>query len=642
MKKYLLVLTVALSLVCTAPSFAKATETDLSASDVRLFVNTLISIGAIPQSKIAEINAFIAQLDDSGSVSSVPAPAEPSFTVTCSPDHQAYGAGDTITWTAYAPVGIESVIKYKYTWADSEGSITLPIDQSTVSKKYTTLGVKTAYVYVKSSDGFGVGTCSATVLPIDIIPAPKPPTAFVSCVANPSRAPIGSTINWSAIVYGGEGTYTYTWSDNEGSSGIATGSAGQTVSKIYNTAGVKTATLLVKDSENNNATIRCSASIYDPGVTPQGSITPLQASCFSDRTTVYLGPKDLPPITKGGNIVFTAKTSGGDGGYTYLWSDSDGDEGIAGENLLKVYTTPGNKNMNVKVTSGTQTIIKTCNFNVVDIPPPPLTVSCSGVKSSNNTVVWHAVASGGGLTSEGTENYAYLWWLPNEENSVLTPEKSVSKVYTTTGSTTASLKVYSGDQEGFASCSANVSPVNAPLTTSCSASPSSIAPGESITWTAHPVGGAGNYLYFWGDSEGSTGQAGPSVTKTYNSVGEKMAILIIASPGTASGSPVATANCTAMVASSTTTNDNPDSLSVSCSANPSSVSTNEQFTLTATPVGGTSPYTYLWSDNQGIIGDSNQSITRSYTSSSTQNFLVRVTSGNLSATNTCPVSITYN
>jgi hypothetical protein len=635
MKKYLLAVFIVLTFVCTSPHFAKAIEAELTNSDIRNFINALITIKAIPPDKIAEANAFLAQLDNSSDYN--PASAEPSFDVSCAGNV----TGDTITWTAYAPAGIESVIKYKYSWADNEGSFAMSQDQNVISKKYTTFGTKTAYIYVKSVDGFGWASCNADILPIDIIPAPKPPTAYVSCVANPSRAPIGSTINWSAIVYGGEGTYTYAWSDNEGSSGIATGSAGQTVSKIYNTAGIKTATLLVKDSENNNATIRCNTYIYDPGVTPQGSVTTLQASCFSDRTTVYLGPKDLPPITKGGNIVFTAKTSGGDGGYTYLWSDSDGDEGLAGENLLKVYTTPGNKSMNVKVTSGTQTVTKSCNFNVVDTPPPPLTTSCSGVKTSSNTVVWHAVASGGGLTSDGTENYAYLWWLPNEENSVLTPEKSVSKVYTTTGSTTAYLKVYSGDQEGFANCSANVSPVAAPLSVSCSATPDNVSPGQLITWTANPVGGIGNYLYYWWDNESYIGEVGSSFQKSYASEGEKIAGLLVTSSGTTSGSPVASTICYATVASSTTSTPTDVTLSVSCSANPSNVSTNEQFTVTATPVGGTPPYTYLWSDNQGTIGDNSQSITRSYTSSSTQNFLVQVTSGDLSATNTCPVNITY-
>ncbi len=549
MKKYLLTVFVTLTLILTAPYFAKAVEAEMTNSDIKNFINALIAIEAIPQDKIAEANAFLAQFDDSGNVNPN-ASTEPSFNVTCAGNV----TGDTITWTAYAPVGIESVINYKYSWADNEGSFAMSLDQNMISKKYTTFGMKTAYVYVKSVDGFGWASCNANVLPIDIIPAPapmKPLTAYVSCVANPSRAPIGSAISWSALVYGGVGTYTYTWSDNEGSSGIATGTAGQTVTKTYNTDGIKTATLLVNDSEGNNATIRCSASVYNPAQS-QGSITPLTASCFSDRTTVYLGPKDLPPITKGGNIVFTARTSGGNGGYTYLWSDTDGDEGLAGENLLKVYTTPGNKSMNVKITSGTQTATASCNFNVVDTPPPPLTVSCSGVKNTNDTVTWSVLASGGGLTSDGTENYAYLWWLPDEENSVLTAEKSVSKVYTTTGTTIANLKVYSGDQLGFANCSADVSPVATPLAVSCSATPASVSPGQLVTWTANPAGGVGNYLYYWWDSESYIGEVGSSFQKSYASEGEKITGLLITSPGTTSGSPIVSAICYATVTDSST------------------------------------------------------------------------------------------
>ena len=707
MKKNLLTIGVILSLVCITLSFTKivAAEKDLSNSDITNFINVLISIGAIAQDKVPAANNVVSQLSGS----------EETTTQTCSESDG----------------GLNYNVKGNLTGGSNSCATGICYDSCYNGQTYTSgPGFAVSEWYCEDNTAKNkVENCSGGCIDgACIVPATKPLTAYVSCVANPSRAPIGSAINWSAIVYGGVGTYTYTWSDSEGSSGIASGAEGQTVTKTYTTAGIKTATLLVNDSEDNNATIRCNTSIYNPQ--SQSPVTPLTVSCFSDRTTVYLGPKDLPPITKGGNIVFTARTSGGNGGYTYLWSDTDGDEGLAGENLLKVYTTPGNKSMNVKVTSGTQTATAKCDFNVVDTPPPPLTVSCSGVKTSSDTVKWSVLASGGGLTSDGTENYAYLWWLPDAQNSVLTAEKSVSKVYTTTGTTIANLKVYSGDQLGFTNCSADVSAsapsctasyspttlsapgtaniswsssgadkitgsctgpisvpsqdlsslsdtvvsifpankygietctfvpsrngvngtpcsastnvISAPLSVSCSANPESIAPGQSITWTAHPVGGVGNYAYYWGDSEGSIAQAGQSVSKTYNTIGEKLAVLVITSLGTNSSNPMAITSCSAKVEEqSTTPNDPGTSFTASCSTNPSSVSTDEHFTLTATSTGGTAPYTYSWSDNIGTIGDHSSSLVRSYATAGTKSFSVIINSGGKEAKADCSINVNY-
>lgn len=63
MKKYILSIVITLSLVCSVPSFAGAVEKDLSISDIKTIINVLISIGVIPQNKVATVNAFLAVLE---------------------------------------------------------------------------------------------------------------------------------------------------------------------------------------------------------------------------------------------------------------------------------------------------------------------------------------------------------------------------------------------------------------------------------------------------------------------------------------------------------------------------------------------------------------------------------------------------
>ncbi|MGC9605197.1 MAG: PKD domain-containing protein [Minisyncoccia bacterium] len=66
------------------------------------------------------------------------------------------------------------------------------------------------------------------------------------------------------------------------------------------------------------------------------------------------------------------------------------------------------------------------------------------------------------------------------------------------------------------------------LNISCSAEPSASAVGQPVTWTATVTGGAAPYTYSWSGSDGISGSQG-SVTKYYDSAGEKTAIVMVTS-----------------------------------------------------------------------------------------------------------------
>jgi len=94
-------------------------------------------------------------------------------------------------------------------------------------------------------------------------------------------------------------------------------------------------------------------------------------------------------------------------------------------------------------------------------------------------------------------------------------------------------------------CTANVL---TPLSATCEANTDTAnADIEPVTWTAHPLNGAGNYTYSWTGTDSLTGNT-PFVTKTYTVVGTKYATTTVTSGNTAFGNfESITVGCTAPV-----------------------------------------------------------------------------------------------
>ena len=65
-----------------------------------------------------------------------------------------------------------------------------------------------------------------------------------------------------------------------------------------------------------------------------------------------------------------------------------------------------------------------------------------------------------------------------------------------------------------------------PLGVRCTASPTAIAPGGSVTWSAFPSGGSGSYRYLWSGTDGLTGSI-QTVQKIYQTKGTKTASVTV-------------------------------------------------------------------------------------------------------------------
>ncbi len=93
-----------------------------------------------------------------------------------------------------------------------------------------------------------------------------------SCSTNISNPTVGDNVNWSAYAVGGNGFYTYTWTDFQGYNGT-----GQYISRFYTTPGLKNMTLTIS-SGSQTITRYCSVymsantinnnQVYNPYIPP--------------------------------------------------------------------------------------------------------------------------------------------------------------------------------------------------------------------------------------------------------------------------------------------------------------------------------------------------------------------------------------
>jgi hypothetical protein len=172
---------------------------------------------------------------------------------------------------------------------------------------------------------------------------------------------------------------------------------------------------------------------------------------------------------------------------------------------------------------------------------------------------------------------------------------------------------------------------NAPATPNldgyCIANPRYVNINDTVTWTAHPTGGTGNYEYTWSGWDNLSG-TGNSVTKSYSYAGDKPSTVTIRS-----GNQTITRNCTVTVNQPQVQN-----LDGYCYANPRYAQVGQNVQWIANASGGTGNYTYEWSGWDNLSG-SGSSITRTYSYAGDKPSTVTIRSGNQTITRQCTATI---
>lgn len=164
------------------------------------------------------------------------------------------------------------------------------------------------------------------------------------CTASDSRIEVGDRITYRAYATGGNGNYDYNWSGTDGLDGD-----NDRVSKTYRSDGNKTARIRVT-SDGMSATAQCYVEVEE-------EVDNLSGRCWVNPNRAGIEEK----------VTWYADADGGTGNYRYRWNGSDNLRGNDDE-VTKRYTSTGEKYGTVTITSGDDSITKTCKVDIKSAP----------------------------------------------------------------------------------------------------------------------------------------------------------------------------------------------------------------------------------------------------------------------------------
>ncbi|MBX4210755.1 hypothetical protein KW783_02160 [Candidatus Parcubacteria bacterium] len=170
------------------------------------------------------------------------------LTGSCSVDTQNFNRDRTVVWSASGFGGNNT---YSYQWFGSEFIENEPgSNTQTVTKKYQTAGQKDARVQINSAGDEITLHCRAE------IPEPTVQTVPLTGTCTPPSGSIGrnQTATWTAQGAGGAGSFLYSWTGNDGISGMQ-----NSIQRKFQTAGEKIGTVTI---ESNGQSIHLSCATY--------------------------------------------------------------------------------------------------------------------------------------------------------------------------------------------------------------------------------------------------------------------------------------------------------------------------------------------------------------------------------------------
>ncbi|MBU3668889.1 MAG: hypothetical protein FGM57_02895 [Candidatus Taylorbacteria bacterium] len=150
---------------------------------------------------------------------------------------------------------------YTYSWTGDNGIYS---SSQSFTGRFSFGGVKNATVTIRSSDGQTITrSCSVNVQDTNVV-------GGAYCVANPSVAGVNQNVTWTVFTPNNTLGYTYYWSGTDGLSGF-----GQSINRVYNTPGYKTATVTVTGN-GQTFTTNCATTIQGGIVGGTSNVTVLR------------------------------------------------------------------------------------------------------------------------------------------------------------------------------------------------------------------------------------------------------------------------------------------------------------------------------------------------------------------------------
>ncbi len=469
--------------------------------------------------------------------------------------------GNSVTFTASESGGTGTI---SYAWTingASEGS------GSTLDYSFSSSGTYTVEVTVTDSDGHVASASITETVYSD-------PSVSVSSSQNPTD--VGNSVTFAASPSGGSGSYTYQWYEN---SAAISGATSSTYTTSFSSSGTYDFYVIIHDSVGNSA----QSSTLDETVNSDPSV-----SISSSQN-----PTDI-----GNSVTFTATGSGGTGSYTYQWYlNGTAVSGSTDSTFTTTFSYSGSPTIYVVLSdslgdsSTSSTITEKVN------PDPEVSVSSSQNPTDvGNSVTFTASAS------KGTGSFSYVWYLNGATQS------STSSTFSTSFSSAGTyyINVTVKDSVGNTASYSLIETVNVDPTVSVKSSQNPTDIGNSVTFTASPSGGTGSYTYQWYVNDAAvSGATSQSYTTSFSSAGTDSVYMVIKD---SIGNSATSSTITETV--------NPDpSVSISSSQNPTDVG--NSVTFTASPSGGSTPYSYAWYNDGTLESSTTSTYTTSFSSAGT-------------------------
>lgn len=231
----------------------------------------------------------------------------------------------------------------------------------------------------------------------------------------------------------------------------------------------------INNVNNNNINIVVGTPITSTTNQPQNQT--LDGSC-------YISPSN---VSVNQDITFTANATGGTGNYSYSWNGSDGISS-GSRTFTGRFSNPGYKTATVVITSGNQSISRSCsvsvdqNYNYYN----NMNAYCIANPTSANvgqTIVWTAYVTGG-----NSSYYTYSWY--GTDGLSYGNANSIQKSYQTAGYKTATVTVYGNNNQSVsATCSTNITGYVAPANVTVIRQPNTPAPSSGVYLSQVPQTG---------------------------------------------------------------------------------------------------------------------------------------------------------
>ena len=505
------------------------------------------------------------------------------------PSSPTIDSGQSITLTANPSGGTTS---YSYQWY-SGTSNTCSSDTAisgATSSTYSASPTSSTYYCYKATDSATTPTSatSGTDL-ITVNSALGTPTISPSSATYDS----GQSITLTASVSGGTTSYTYQWYND--TSGTATAISGATSSTYTATAG------------STAQTVKYYVTVTDSATTPESTTSSTDSYVINSALgTPSISPSN-PTIDSGQSVTFSSIWSGGTPDYTAKLYSSTTSSCSTSSTLVQTLSSLTSGSASFSSVSPTSTTYY-CIFVTDSASTPETTNSVNSEVIVNSALGTPTISpssatydSGQTITltssiSGGTTPYSYQWYNDTTGTATAISGATSSSFTETAGATAQTVKYYvkvtdSATTPETATSATESYIVNTALS---GGSPTPTTPtiddGQSITLTANPSGGTTSYSYQWYSGTSNTCSSDTAISGATSS--------------TYSASPTSSTYYCYTVKDSATTPETDTSatnlitvnsaLTASISVSSTTVSIGQNFILTATGSGGTTPYSYQW------------------------------------------------